>query len=197
MRYIFTLLNGNRNHTQYNSNACHHPCCTSEPSLPNSASPWKWLFQSGDCYSQNYTVLCTNTTRKHVRAFFQRTKKTAGPHAFSCCCQFQGIMIRSFMIVCAAILYQTSCQNTKKCHHTAPENCVMILKTVCCCLTIKHFYNLTKQPHGNLQSCHCSLNKKGILNFYILNQKQLIAFNFTLQKLGQPDCLTCILDLTC
>lgn len=24
----FTLLNGNRNHTQHNSNACHHPCCT-------------------------------------------------------------------------------------------------------------------------------------------------------------------------
>uniref|UniRef100_A0A4W6C5Q8 Contactin 3a, tandem duplicate 2 n=1 Tax=Lates calcarifer TaxID=8187 RepID=A0A4W6C5Q8_LATCA len=24
----FTLLNGNRNHSQHNSNACHHPCCT-------------------------------------------------------------------------------------------------------------------------------------------------------------------------
>ena len=56
----FTLLNGNRNHTQHNSNAC-HPCCTSKPSLPNSALPWKWLFQLGDCYSQIYTVLCTNT----------------------------------------------------------------------------------------------------------------------------------------
>lgn len=30
----FTLLNGNRNHTQHNSNGCHWPCRTWEPSLP-------------------------------------------------------------------------------------------------------------------------------------------------------------------
>lgn len=30
----FTLLNGNRNHTQHNSYSCHWPCRTWEPSLP-------------------------------------------------------------------------------------------------------------------------------------------------------------------
>lgn len=86
----FTLLNGNRNHTRHNSNACHHPRCTSKPSLPNSASPWKWLFQSGDRYSRNYTVLCSNATGKHVEAFSREQKKIACPHAFSCCCQLCG-----------------------------------------------------------------------------------------------------------
>lgn len=71
----FTLLNGNRNHTQHNSNACHRSCCTSKPSLPNSASPWKWLFQLGDFYRQNYTVLCTNAAGKHVRAFSREQKE--------------------------------------------------------------------------------------------------------------------------
>lgn len=61
----FTLLNGNRNHTQRNSNAC-HPRCTSKPLLPNSALPWKRLVLLGNCCSQMYTVLCTNTRVKHV-----------------------------------------------------------------------------------------------------------------------------------
>lgn len=34
MRYILPFLNGNRNHTQHNSNGCHWPCRTWEPSLP-------------------------------------------------------------------------------------------------------------------------------------------------------------------
>lgn len=107
----FTLVNGNRNHTQHNSKACHHPCCSSEPSLPNSASPWKWLFQLGDWSRQNYTVLCTNTTGKHVIAFSSEQKKIACPHAFSCSCYLKDIMIQSSMI---AILNQTICQNPKK-----------------------------------------------------------------------------------
>lgn len=94
----FTLLNGNRNHTHIlTSNTIQmltiNPCCTSKPSLPNSASPWKWLFHLADCYCQNYTVLCGNTTGKHVRAFSREQKKIAWPHAFSCCCHSWDIMI--------------------------------------------------------------------------------------------------------
>lgn len=127
----FTLLNGNRNHTQHNSNAC-HPRCTSKPSLPNSALPWK-LLQLADCYSQNCTVLCTNTTGKHVRLFSREQKKIACPHAFL----LWGIMIQCLMIVCATILHQTACQNTKKCLHTSPD--VMLFIN----LSIKSFYSLT------------------------------------------------------
>lgn len=103
----FTLLNGNRNHTQHNSNACHHPRCTSKPSLPNSVSPWKWLFQLGDCYCQNYTVLCRNKTGKHVTAFSREQKKIVRPHAFSCCCHLWSIMIWSFLMLWCSLCCNT------------------------------------------------------------------------------------------
>lgn len=93
----FTLLNGNRNHTHNTIQML-----VSAPVVPQSHHfqtqrrlPWKWQFQLGDCYRQNYTVLCTSTTGKHVRAFSREQKKIACPHAFSSRCQLPGIMIRN------------------------------------------------------------------------------------------------------
>lgn len=80
----FTLLNGNRNHTQHNSNACHRPCRTWEPSL-----------------TAKIIQFFVTTWQEHISECFQENKRksTCRPHAFSCCCQFWGSMLQSFMIV--------------------------------------------------------------------------------------------------
>lgn len=108
-----------------------------------------------DCCSQNYTVLCTSTTGKRVRAFSREQKKIACPHAFSCCCQLWNIIIRSFMIVCAAIIYQTSCQITIKCHHTHTPWWFRELSTDEYCSTMGI----------DLYSFHCLQINIGILNY--------------------------------
>lgn len=60
----FTFLNGNRNHTQHNSNAFHHPCCT--PCLHLQPKLYSFLYQHD---------------RKRYQTVFKRTT-----HTFSCCC---------------------------------------------------------------------------------------------------------------
>lgn len=76
----FTLLNGNRNHTHIlTSNTIQmltiNPCCTSKPSLPNSASPWKWLFHLADCYCQKLYSSLWQHDRKTCQSVFKRTKE--------------------------------------------------------------------------------------------------------------------------
>ncbi len=113
---------------------------------------------------QNYTVLCTKTTGKHVRAVSRQQKKIACPHAFSRRCQLRGCHDTEF--------------HDRLCCNMTPDRVseyqeMQLCRTKNCELNVL-FYSLTQQHQGrrSLVYSHFPPNRKGLINNYILNLKQ-------------------------
>ena len=137
-----TLLNGNRNNTHNTIQMLViNPCWNSKPSLPNYALPWKWPFQLGKYYSQNYTVLCTSPT-ENMSEGFQENKRKLPVH-----------MPGSYRIS----WYRASWQSVLQCcsrHHVRVARSAIIPQQKLLLKTVDN-----RASPWELSFSHCSLNR--------------------------------------